>query len=120
MKVEYSYYKDTPCMVIKGSDFQNALKDRDELFLLEVAVDGFCCRVGTDTHFSEEVNGAIAYWVEKSGMVIYSIQERWLGNRCANAWCEVYVQNGVRLIDVVISDDFGRNYSLREKEPEHE
>lgn len=32
MKVEYSYHKDTPCMVVKGADFLNALKDRDELF----------------------------------------------------------------------------------------
>ena len=41
MKVEYSYHKDTPCMVVKGADFLNALKDRDELFLLQVAVEGF-------------------------------------------------------------------------------
>ena len=27
MKVEYSYHKDTPCMVVKGADFLNALKD---------------------------------------------------------------------------------------------
>ena len=27
MKVEYSYYKDNPCMVVKGTDFMRALKD---------------------------------------------------------------------------------------------
>jgi len=120
MKVEYSYHKDTPCMVVKGAEFLKALKDRDELFLLQVAVEGFSSRVGIPAHFTDEVNDAIAYWVDKTSSVIYSIQERWLGNHCADTWCEVYVQNGVRLIDVVFSDDYGRHYTLRGKEPDHE
>lgn len=120
MKVEYSYYKDTSCMVVKGAEFLKALKDRDELFLLQVAVEGFSSRVGSLAHFTDEVNDAIAYWVDKTGTVIYSIQERWIGNHCMNTWCEVYVQNGVRMIDVVFSDDYGRHYTLRGKEPDHE
>lgn len=120
MKVEYSYHKDSPCMAVKGADFLKALKDRDELFLLDVAVGGFCSRVGALAHSDDEVNDAIAYWAGKTGTVIYSIQERWLGNHCADTWCEVYVQNGVQLIEVVFSDDCGKHYTLRGKEPVHE
>ena len=120
MKVEYSYYKDVPCVVVKGADFLKALKDRDELFLLQVAVEGLCSRAGAFVHFNDEVNDAIAYWVEKNGTVIYCIQERWIGNHCANTWCEIYVQNGARMIDVVFSDDYGRHYMLRRKELDHE
>ena len=120
MKVEYSYYKDTPCMVVKGAEFLKALKDRDELFLLQVVVEGFSSRVSTPAHFTDEVNAAIASWVDKTGTVIYSIQERWIGSHCMDTWCEVYVQNGIRMIDVVFSDDYGRHYTLRGKEPDHE
>lgn len=31
MKVEYSYYGDMPSLIIKGTDFVKALKDREEL-----------------------------------------------------------------------------------------
>jgi len=120
VKVEYSYYKDTPCMAVKGAEFLKALKDKDELFLLQVAVEGFSSRAGAPAHFADEVNDAIAYWVDKTGTVIYSIQERWLGNHCMDTWCEVYVQNGVRTIDVVFSVDYGRHYTLRGKDPDHE
>lgn len=120
MKLEYSYYKDTPCVVIKGADFLKALKDKDELYLLEVAVKGFCSEMDVLAHFTDEVNDAIAYWADKTSSVIYSIQERWLGSHCADTWCEVYVQKGARLIDVVFSDDYGRHYTLRGKEPNHE
>ena len=34
MKVEYSYYGDMPSLIIKGTDFVKALKDREELNLL--------------------------------------------------------------------------------------
>lgn len=120
MKVEYSYYKDTPCMVVKGTDFLKTLKDKDELFLLQVAVEGFSSGAGALAHFTDEVNAAISYWVDKTGIVIYSIQERWIGSRCIATWCEVYVQNGVRTIDVVFSDDYGRHYTLRGKESDNE
>ena len=120
MKVEYTYHKDTPCMVVKGADFLNALKDRDELFLLQVAVEGFSARADVPTHFTDEVNDAVAYWADKTSSVIYSIQERWLGSHCADTWCEVYVQKGARLIAVVFSEDYGRHYTLRGKEPDHE
>lgn len=120
MRVEYSYHKNTPCMAVKGTDFLKALKDGDELFLLQVAVEGFCLRVGAQVHFSHEVNEAIAYRVGKDGIVIYSIQERWLGNYCADAWCEIYVQNGIRLTEVVFSNDCGRHYTLQGKELDDE
>lgn len=107
-------------MAVKGADFLKALKDRDELFLLEVAVEGFCSRVGAPAHSDDEVNDAIAYWAGNTGTVIYSIQERWLGNYCADTWCEVYVQNGFQPIEVVFSDDYGRYYTLRGKEPDYE
>jgi hypothetical protein len=38
MKVEYSYYGDMPSLIIKGTDFVKALKDREELNLLEISV----------------------------------------------------------------------------------
>ena len=48
---------------------------------------------------------------------MYVLQERWRGNRCLGTWCEVYVQNGPRLIDIVISDDYGNSYILHGEEP---
>lgn len=117
MKVEYSYYGDAPCLVIKGGDFIKALKNRKELFLLEVAVDGFCAKFNVTTHFSEEVNESIAYYVGKTGDVIYTIRERWIGNHCMNQWCEVYVEGGThRHLEIVVGDDYGRSFSLRRKE----
>lgn len=117
MKVEYSYYKDNPCMIVKGTDFMRTLKDKEEYDLLGIAVEGFCSRIESLVHFNNEVNKAIKYWLGKNGIVMYVLQERWRGNRCLGTWCEVYVQNGPRLIDIVISDDYGNSYILHGEEP---
>lgn len=69
MKVEYSYYKDNPCMVVKGTDFMRALKDKEEYDLLGIAVEGFCSRIESAVHFNNEVNKAIKYWLGKNGIV---------------------------------------------------
>ena len=37
MKVEYSYHGNSPILIIKGTDFVKALKDKDECYLLEIA-----------------------------------------------------------------------------------
>ena len=115
MKVEYSYYADSPSLVIKAADFLKAMKDREELFLLEVAVDGFAAKFDVVGHYSDEVNEEIRKWLDKSGNVIYIIKERWAGRTLLRSWCEVYVQNGTRLIEVVISD-IGRDFSLHKRE----
>lgn len=117
MKVEYSYYKDNPCMVVKGTDFMRALKDKEEYDLLGIAVEGFCSRIESPVHFNDEVNKAIKHWLGKNGIVMYVLQESWRGNRCLGTWCEVYIQNGPRLIDIVISDDYGNSYILHGEEP---
>ena len=114
MKVEYSYYGDMPSLIIKGTDFLKALKDREELNLLEIAVDGFCAKFNVVTHFDERVNEAVKLWLDKTGNVIYTIKERWLGRSLMDSWCEVYVLNGTRLVEVVFSDDNGRNFTLRD------
>lgn len=114
MKVEYSYYGDMPSLIIKGTDFVKALKNREELSLLEIAVDGFCAKFNVVTHFDERVNEAVKLWLDKTGNVIYTIKERWLGRTLMDSWCEVYVLNGTRLIEVVFSDDNGRNFTLRD------
>ena len=120
MKVEYSFFKDTPCMAVKGTDFLQAMENEEQKYLLGVAVDGFCARIGADTHFGREVNEVIASWVRKNGTVLYCIQERWIGDCCTDSWCEVYVQNGIELKEIVVSDDHGRHYSLREARADHE
>lgn len=114
MKVEYSYFGDMPSLIIKGTDFTKALKDKEELELLEIAVDGFCAKFNVVTHFDERVNDAVKLWLEKTGNVIYTIKERWLGRTLMDCWCEVYVLNGTRLIEIVFSDDNGRNFTLRD------
>lgn len=119
MKVEYSYYKSAPCMVVKGTDFLNAMKDKKELHLLEIAVESFCSWGGSPIHFDDEVNSAIAGWLSKSGTVFYVVVEIWLGHRCTDSWCEVYVQNGAETVEVVISDDYGRNYMLNREGKRH-
>ncbi len=115
MKVEYSYYADSPSLVIKATDFLKAMKDREERFLLEVAVDGFAAKFDAVGHYSDEVNEEIRKWLDKSGSVIYIIKERWADRTLLSSWCEVYVQNGTRLIEVVISDN-GRDFSLHKRE----
>lgn len=121
MKAEYSYYADSPSLVIKAADFLKAMRDREEHFLLEVAVDGFAAKFDAIGHYSDEVNEEIQNWLTKTGSVIYTIKERWVGRTLLSSWCEVYVQNGTRLIEVVISDN-GRDFSLHKKqeEPDHE
>ena len=114
MKVEYSYYGDMPSLIIKGTDFVKALKDREERNLLEIAVDGFCAKFNVVSHFDERVNDAVKLWLDKTGNVIYTIKERWLGRSLMDSWCEVYVLNGTRLVEVVFSDDNGRNFTLRD------
>jgi hypothetical protein len=114
MKVEYSYYGDKPSLIIKGSDFVMALKDREEHNLLEIAADGFCAKFNVLSHFDERVNNAVKLWLDKTGNVIYVIKERWIGRTLMDSWCEVYVLNGTRLIEVVFSNDNGRNYILRD------
>lgn len=114
MKVEYSSYGDMPSLIIKGTDFTKALKDGEELNLLGIAVDGFCAKFNVVSHFDERVNDAVKLWLVKSGSVIYTIKERWLGRSLMDSWCEVYVLNGTRLIEVVFSDDNGRNFTLRD------
>ena len=116
MKVEYSYFGETPSLTIKGTDFAKALKDNEEKYLLQVAIDGFSANFGVVSHFDERVNNAVLDWLDKTGTVIYSIKERVLGRRIANSWCEVAVLNGTRLIEVVFSDDNGRNFVVRDKE----
>ena len=114
MKVEYSYYGDMPSLIIKGTDFVKALKDREELNLLVIAVDLFCAKFNVVSHFDERVNDAVKLWLDKTGNVIYTIKERWLGRSLMDSWCEVYVLNGTRLVEVVFSDDNGRNFTLRD------
>lgn len=115
MKAEYSYYADRPSLIIKGSDFLKALKEIEELHLLEIAVEGFGAKFGTVSHFDERVNDAIKQRLTKTANVIYTIKERWAGRNLLNIWCEVYVLEGVRLIEIVVSDDHGRNFSLNDK-----
>lgn len=81
---------------------------------MEIAVDGFCAKFNVVSHFDEWVNDAINLWLDKTGNVIYTIKERWLGRSLMDSWCEVYVLNGTRLIKVVFSDDNGRNFTLRD------
>ena len=40
MNVEYSYYGKNPCLIIKGTEFIKSFNNDEELYLLEVAVDG--------------------------------------------------------------------------------
>lgn len=115
MKVEYSYYGQYPSLVVKGTDFLRAMKDADENYLLKVAVDGFAANFEVVSHFADEVNEAIQEWLVKNGDVIYTIKERCAGRTVLASWCEVYVQNGPRLIEVVFSDN-GRDYSIHRKE----
>lgn len=115
MKAEYSYHGNMPSLVIKGTDFVKALKDDEEHNLLEIAVKGFCTHFGTVSHFDDNVNHVVQQWLEKSGNVIYTIKERWAGRTLLDAWCEVYILNGTRLVEVVFSDNNGRNFILRDK-----
>lgn len=116
MKAEYSYHCDMPSLVIKGTDFTKALKDADEHYLLQIAVEGFAAQFGIQHHFDDAVNEAVLQLLDKTGSVIYTIKEHRAGRTLLDTWCEVYVLNGSQLIDVVVSDDNGRNYRLRNKQ----
>lgn len=115
MKAEYSYHGNMPSLVIKGTDFIKALKDNDERYLLEIAVEGFGAKFSTNSHFDERVNDAIQQRLTKTSYVIYTIKERWVGRNLLDTWCEVYILDGTRLTEIVISDNNGRNFSLNEK-----
>lgn len=115
MKVEYSFYAENPSLVIKGSDFLKALDDKEEFLLLEVAIDGFASHYDVTSHFDDAVNEVIKQWLTKTGEVIYTTKERWVGNRLSNIWCEVYVRNGSRITEIVVSDT-GRDFALNNKE----
>jgi len=118
MKIEYSYFGDNPSLTVKSADFTKALKDREERYLLQVAVDGFCANFGVESHFTDRVNNAVLEWLDKTGTVIYTLKERFLGSRVVDSWCEVYVQNGTRLIEVVFYDNNRREFILRDKQTE--
>ena len=116
MKVEYDYFLDCPSLAIKGADFIKALDDDKEIALLEIAVNGFGVTFGVASHFDKKVNDEIKNWATKSSEIIYTIKERWLGRRVSDTWCEVYINNAGRPIPIVFSDDYGRNFVLRNKE----
>lgn len=113
MKVEYQYYADMPSMVIKGTDFIRALDNRDEHYLLHIAVGGFCDRYGTVSHFNERVNEEVKQNLEKTGNVIYAVKEIRKGRNLIAEWVEVYVLNGTKLIEIVVSYDDGRTLSIK-------
>lgn len=115
MKVEYSYYGKNPCLVIKGTDFLKALGKREECYLLEIAIGDFGAKFDVASHFNNRVNDVIEYWLTKIGEVLYVIKDRMIGRSILDTWCEVYVRNGSRLIEIVISDD-GRQFSLNRQE----
>lgn len=115
MKVEYSYYGSYPSLTIKGADFIKAFGDKEEVYLLEVAIKGFGEKFGITTHFDKEVNDTIVQWLSKSGEVVYVIKERCAGRTVLSTWCEVYVRNGSRLVEIVISDN-GRDFCLHKRE----
>lgn len=116
MKVEYDYFLDSPSLIIKGTDFIKALSNDRDLYLLEIAVKGFGDMFGVVSHFDKRVNDELNQWVTKSGEIIYTIKERWIGRYVSDTWCEVYVSNAGRPIQIVFSDDYGRNFELRNKE----
>jgi len=118
MKVEYSYFGDNPSLNINYADFAKVLSDREESYLLQVAVDGFCANFGVESHFTDKVNDAVLSWLNKTGMVIYALKERFHGSRVVDSWCEVYVQNGARLIEVVFYDNNRREFVLIDKQTE--
>lgn len=115
MKVEYSYFGDNPSLIIKGTDFLKAMKDDDELYLLKVAVDGFCAEFEVESHFKKHVNDVIDQWILKNSEIIYSIKDRIRGNVVVASWCEVYVHQEKRFINIVTSEN-GRNFDLHNKE----
>lgn len=115
VKVEYSYHGKAPILIIKGTEFISAIKDDEEFYLLEIAINGFGANFGITAHFDKRVNDTIQQWLSKAGDVIYAIKEKWAGRTLLNTWCEVYVRNGNRFIEIVVSDN-GRDYSLHEKD----
>lgn len=115
MKAEYSYYADRPSLIIRGADFVKALQDGEEHYLLQIAVEGFGAQFGVVSHFDDRVNAAIQQWLDKSGNVIYTIKEKRVGRTIIDSWCEVYALNGTRLIQIVFSDDNGRNFIIRDE-----
>ena len=116
MKAEYSYHCDAPSLIIKGTEFVKALKDCKEHYSLQIAVEGFGAQFGVPPHFNNDANEASLQWLDKTGSVIYTMKERRAGSTLLDTWCEVYVLNGTQLIDVVVSDDNGRHFSLRNKQ----
>lgn len=112
MKIEYSYYRDYPCIIIKQTDFNTALKQPDEYELFEDAVSSFCNYHDVPIPFGNKETQLIKKKIEKNGNIFYVINRRYLGRRIADEWCEVYVQNGARIENIVISDDYGRTYCL--------
>ncbi len=112
MKVEYSYYGKNPSLVIKGSDFISACADVDEKYLLETAIEGFAANFNVNSHFCDDVNNAILNRLNKSDLVIYTIKDEMRGRSIVNEWCEVYIQQGAKLTEIVISEDCGRSFSL--------
>ena len=114
MKVEYSYYGNNPSLVIKGSEFINAYSDCDEKYLLQTAINGFSANFDVVSHFNDDVNNVILSYIDKSDLIIYAIKDERRGNSIINEWCEVYIQKGVKLIEIVISNNSGRNFSLND------
>ena len=112
MKVEYSYFGENPSLVIKGADFIKAYNDTDECYLLNVAINSFAANFNAQPHFQDDVNEVIMNRVEKNGEIIYTIKNRRIGGRISEEWCEVYIRNGSRHIEIVISNDNGRTYLL--------
>lgn len=85
----------------------------EELYLLEVVVDGFRAKYAVASLFDKRVNAVIKQRLTKTGEILYIIKDRMIGCSIFDTWCEVYVRNDSW--EIVVSDN-RRQFSLREQE----
>lgn len=113
LDVKYSYFRGKPSLIIKGSDFLKYIDTEDEV-LLDVAINGFGKSRGVDAHFNDEVIEVLKNKLTKNSNYVLTYGEKWIGSQCILGWCEVYIQNGIENIDIVLSDD-GISFSLNKE-----
>lgn len=110
LDVKYSYFRGNPSLIIKGNDFLKYIDTKDEI-LLDVAINGFGNSRGLDAHYNYEVIEVLKNKLTKTNNYVLTYGEKRIGTQLISGWCEIYIQDGPEIIDIVRSDD-GRSFSL--------
>ncbi len=111
LKVEYSYYENSPSLIVKGKDFLDAFKNQKTIELLRFSIDSFYCFIQIISPFEGAVNDAVKTCLANGDSVIYTFEEEYhYGN--VYRYAKVLVRKTDTIIPVLFYDKTINDYRI--------